>query len=943
MKETDKNQSLITDFYNPLNKKEEQTGSINETEMGNIENKNNDFSEKNESMELNEEKVLIDFLHNLGNKLDTCYKENMTFNDVYADYFDNQYITTKSHVKKGIKEYCLMSMIFIYGPIFGIVFLIGVFQIKSIMNALFNLIKESCICYYYCNFKSKCNVNYDIKESNVFDFYNYYYSYTINESIDVNLMMMTLSLGNYFLTLIGFEFSILFIFGPINIGAIFWLLVFDFKITNEFDYDWVKIFNLLVIYGIFYIGLGSSSLLSQQILIESYFKYKKYLTDHLDEELVLYKSKKDKFDIELNDLENKEKRKPSFQIEFSPKNGDENKKDEVPYDLTLLNKSVSQPLEDAKKLYKNFLKKFERLKKVKVKRENNKFDFFIMICSITTIGYIGKYLMNLFLDFILIKIYGDNYDKRLFLISIMILYIFCMILSSLLYFFYKKCLFELDGKEDNKNKNIKICRICGFIFYSESQNLKKSKKNKCCSNNTKENDVLIINNYQLNNNEKGENKELYETKNCCVLCCESAHNCCNKTFCYLLSFIPLCNYCCNQEPKCCLRCCEYDEKDYRKKEECFCYCYKARRKSYWCNKFFTNKTVKAIFPYMIIFFILQLTTIAFEKQYEKYKYLNEYKSTWIIICISTFFLFLYLTLSFSRLLRKKNEGDKYNQNTEINSNSLNNEKLEDNNQPNFKDKISEISNDILNGTFGILFFNGVFSFVFSLFYFVYIPEELRTFFFKDNINIIFIPVLLNNFYYFTLNYYCTYTAEKTKKFEFISSSSLIAFYIFIWDKIILLITLFFPEENENSDYKHFNSLYIFQLIVSSIPTLLIFCFVLIGLIMSTGIIFYDCFCCYFNKGDTNSFHLCLFFICSFLLCLGGIWIQATNLSNYEFEICSADNYCDIGKYSCFIDCLNDEIVCHCCCYENKNDGENDDCCYCHICNCCLKKINKKNN
>mgnify|MGYP006873052861 CR=1 FL=1 len=170
---------------------------------------------------------------------------------------------------------------------------------------------------------------------------------------------------------------------------------------------------------------------------------------------------------------------------------------------------------------------------------------------------------------------------------------------------------------------------------------------------------------------------------------------------------------------------------------------------------------------MIIYFILQLTTIAFEKQYEKYKYLNEYKSTWIIICISTFFLFLYLTLSFSRLLRKKNEGDKYNQNTEINSNSLNNKKLEDNNQPNFKDKIGEISNDMLNGTFGILFFNGVFSFVFSLFYFVYIPEELRTFFFKGNINIIFIPVLLNNFYYFTLNYYCTYTAEKTKKFEYI--------------------------------------------------------------------------------------------------------------------------------------------------------------------------------
>ncbi len=33
----------------------------------------------------------------------------------------------------------------------------------------------------------------------------------------------------------------------------------------------------------------------------------------------------------------------------------------------------------------------------------------------------------------------------------------------------------------------------------------------------------------------------------------------------------------------------------------------------------TNKTQQKIFPYMLEYFLLQLTTIGFEKQYEKYK------------------------------------------------------------------------------------------------------------------------------------------------------------------------------------------------------------------------------------------------------------------------------------------------------------------------------------
>ena len=75
-----------------------------------------------------------------------------------------------------------------------------------------------------------------------------------------------------------------------------------------------------------------------------------------------------------------------------------------------------------------------------------------MICLTTIIGYLGKYSMNLFLNFILSRIYNDNYDKRLFLYYIMGLYAISIILSIILYQLFKSCIFEYDEKEE-KNYN----------------------------------------------------------------------------------------------------------------------------------------------------------------------------------------------------------------------------------------------------------------------------------------------------------------------------------------------------------------------------------------------------------------------------------------------------------------------------------------------------------
>ena len=535
-----------------------------------------------------------------------------------------------------------------------------------------------------------------------------------------------------------------------------------------------------------------------------------------------------------------------------------------------------------------------------------------MICLITTIGYLIKYLMNFVIDYFIIYIYkNDKYDKRLFLRYTMYTYIISLFFSTLLYQFYKVSIFgeEMEQKKDtegeDKNKNVKISQICGYIIYSERMQLKDS----------------------LNSPDSSK-------KNCCVLCCESFDNCCDVTFCHYL--YPILNFfSCGffGEISCqfCKRC-RYRPNDYEKNEVVFRYCYKAQRKSYWCNKFFTNETQEKIFPHMIEYFLLVLLTVGFEKQYEKYKNQNIYRKTWITIFISTFILFLYLTLSFAKTFIKQNEETEEEIKNEKKGKEIWSTKK--NKKESKIESITKFSNEIINGTHAIVLFNGVFSLVFSSFYLSYMSEDIKSFFFKDNINIILMPILMNKFYYFTLNYYCIYTSEKEKKFELISSSSLISFYIAIWNLVITLIKFVIPDENVNEGYNYFNILYIIQIIFSIIPSFIVALFLLLCLIATSGIIgcFNDDCSCQECREDIY-IHKFLFCLCSFICCLGGIWIKADSVIEYTCEC----YYCDFCDKYCEVYCLENVMFCNCCCCNNdsicyKKECYNN-CNYCKICGC----------
>ena len=200
------------------------------------------------------------------------------------------------------------------------------------------------------------------------------------------------------------------------------------------------------------------------------------------------------------------------------------------------------------------------------------------------------------------------------------------------------------------------------------------------------------------------------------------------------------------------------------------------------------------------------------------------------------------------------------------------------------DNVSKISHETKNGSFSILLFNGTFSFIFSFIYLFHKSNKYYEYIFENNMNIIFIPILMNKFYYFTLNYYYTYTSEVNKKFNVLSSSTLISMYILVYDFIIwiikFIISLF-------TTHYYIQVLIAIQIICSTLPSIIVGCFPLFGIYTVLS----GCSC-----GCDEIVGIFRFFYCllSFLICGGGFWFNS--------EVCCECVYCDELSCCDYIDC-----------------------------------------
>ena len=467
-----------------------------------------------------------------------------------------------------------------------------------------------------------------------------------------------------------------------------------------------------------------------------------------------------------------------------------------------------------------------------------------------------------------------NNDQILFY-YIIGLYCGCIILSIILYSIFV-IIFTKNEKKKSEGNKYRICQICGYTIYSEDIILKKNTP-KC---------------------------------ECIKLYCKTTKNFCNQSVCNLLSFSEEDT----NKDKCCCCCLEYNEKDYEKNKEFFCFCYQAKRKQNWFNKFITNESHIKLFPYMLEYFIIQLTTIGFEEQYVfnvEHDCFDESKNKtsftkiqcefkdrgyFLLMFILTFILFFYLTLSFSRFFKNMRT------NSETTKSSID-QKLKK------KNLTYKISNEILDGAHGVVFFNSIISFIFSIL--KEIDEEKEIYIINRTNIFILTPILMNKFFYFTLIFYCI-SYKNLKGFELISSSSLISIYVALWNFAVLVIKSFTGIE----------ILYYIQIAFSSIPSLFAFIFIFIHI----GKSFYHC--------NIIKDFLCIF---SFTFLGGGLWFKYN-----VFEKSYCHNTCKCCRCCCF--CLGKECYCDCCCCDQDICCckcccfEEDSCCRClncfYCCDCC---------
>jgi len=101
-------------------------------------------------------------------------------------------------------------------------------------------------------------------------------------------------------------------------------------------------------------------------------------------------------------------------------------------------------------------------------------------------------------------------------------------------------------------------------------------------------------------------------------------------------------------------------------------------------------------PIIMEYFLLQLTTLGFEELFNENNDNgnNQNLLNYILFFFISLILFFYLAISFGKIFFILAQKEK------------------------FKDKIEEVSNEILNGTYGILLFNALYSFIISKIYFI---------------------------------------------------------------------------------------------------------------------------------------------------------------------------------------------------------------------------------
>ena len=562
----------------------------------------------------------------------------------------------------------LLFLIFnVFLPVLIIINLIGIFQIISVMSAISEVIKRSIWCYLDLEDKED-------KEYYEFDhFYGFYYKFSLDEGIDFDLIETMSFLGTIFVKFYGFTVSSGF-FMLLNVISLLLIVNFFSEYNENFEkYSILQMIYLIICYLLLFVGVGSSALLSQQLLIDRYEKYSLFLEEQEEEE-----KQEDK-----NEEEKKQK----------DKNEEEKSKD--PYFILVCVTSIIGFLF---KYFFNIIITYYK-NKFDEKYERNDNDIISTDSDITN----TKIKMEIY-----------NHDKNLFW-SIFGIYAGSITISIGLYRLFKLFL-EDDSNDEEKNeekKGKKECYFLGYIIYMKqydnknftaeddiNKNMKKEIKNSMDNSindiDDIEKNIGVISTTEIigavgkTNTYSGEKKNMFQRacnriKKFCIylfvcfrLLSDSFVKCFNEIICNYFCCgnncccCCICFECCNccECRECCECCCcgkmkKIKEEDYDLNDGYFCYCYKAKRNIKWFNRFIRDETQVKIMPLLVQYFLIQLNAIAFDKIFEENNEegtnkFNDLSSIlyFILVFGGSLFLFFYFTISFGNLIEFFNKGTK---------------------------------------------------------------------------------------------------------------------------------------------------------------------------------------------------------------------------------------------------------------------------------------------
>ena len=735
-------------------------------------------SQVNEAIDKEKKRLLERFAY-MRNQIEN--KSIKTIDDVYLSYSEEDFLKNRDIRKEKINKHsiiCYKVLLFIITTIY----LAGSFFIISLKKSFWNLFISSL----ECRLDAWCDKEEFKKRAN---FFKYFYEQLLREPIDLNLIMFWNFLGIKLSNSLGFRISSLIIL--IANSLIFFLtynIYYDEYDNESCKYSYLMVILLFFNWAIMSISFGASSLIAQQKFIDYY----SILDEDNDYNEIQYQNI-EMSNSPLDEIDSNENDDLNQNINVKEKIEKQNNKINEKNLKTLFLFCLSSILGFSIKYGISYLFTYYNGLDYNTNNETiyNKTDSI----NLSINNYIFE--LNYSNSNETITINNDSY-KEIYL-YIILTYIFSLFINVfLLYSLVINCFFlnkkkeccECDGNNDCNCCVWKIaCEICGCIIYFER---------------------IILDEEKTNNH------------GCCKLCCESLNKYCNDIICNI------CNCRKNKENKLCSRC-QFNENDFDKEKQCFCYCFQTKGFCFWINKYLINKTQKEIIFCMILFLISRLSIIGSLKNYEdelgKKSISKEVKVYMINIA------FLFSTLLFIFLLY-------------IFFNYLTNIK---------EDIIEKIEKLNLNNNFTRVIILCLIAFVSFFLILCGLIYSLEILFFGFDFNIwddkqfakdndLYAIAIANAFYNLLINCYCLIISKNQIDLELIfSQTKLVTVYLFIIDGTIFFIQKLL-QNNDN--------LLIFQLVITSIFSIPMFIF------------FLRLFCLLFfklsnlyNKG-TCYFHFC---------------------------------------------------------------------------------------